>query len=149
MYRFIIFTVATLFSTSLFAFNCYITFVKDSCWTNYNVVVKVLDSEANKVLTTVTIPKSTSWKRQQFQCKPGQKLFYSATFTPIFWQSEKGVSYLAKKYWYLPAKIEKNQLAWNLSVCFPKHFSEVPFPPDAEGNCKCDFKSIPPLDLSS
>ena len=139
----IIFAVLT--STQLFAFTCYMTVVKDSCWTNFDVNMQVMDAVANKLITTVSIPKGTAWTRQKFECSPGTKMLYKATYTPLIWQSEVGKVYMAKNYWTLPVNIKTGDSAWDVPVCFPKEFAEVPFPPDAQGNCQCNFKVIPPV----
>ena len=128
-----------------FAFQCYITLVKDTCWKNYEVKVNVLDSSNDKVLTTVEVPKDKSWARQPFNCNPAMRLIYSATFKPVFWQSEVGKSYAAIRYWTLPDKISAQESAWDIPVCFSSAFSGVPFPPDALGNCKCNLLDIPPV----
>ena len=134
-----------LASTQVVAFPCYFTLAKDSCWTNYDVKVVVVDAGTDKPIITVDVPKGKSWTRQTFNCQPGQKLMYQASFQPSFWQSEAGKTYMALRYWSLPAEISPKQSAWEIPVCFPQAFSEVPFPPTATGNCKCDFKVIPPL----
>lgn len=125
------------------SFDCYFTVAKDSCWTNYNVSVSVIETKSNTVLTTVSIPAGKSWYRQKFSCQPGQKLLYNATFSPVFWASDLGKTYPAQNYLSLPESVNSGDTAWNLSVCYPTQFSEVPLPPDAKGNCACDFKSIP------
>ncbi|MBA2711367.1 MAG: hypothetical protein H0U57_12350 [Tatlockia sp.] len=138
------FIILVSLSSQSFAFQCYLTLVKDTCWKNYEVNVNVLDSNNNdKVLTTVVVAKDKTWARQPFDCNPGMKLMYSATFKPVFWQSEVGKSYAAFKYWTLPNKIGADESAWDIPVCFASAFSAVPFPPDALGNCKCNFFDIP------
>ena len=130
-------------SMPLFAFPCVFTLAKDSCWTNYDVKVNVLDSVSNKILLTIEVPKGQSWARGNFDCHTAQSLMYQATFEPVFWQSEVGKSYNALRYWFLPGSIAQGVTAWEIPVCFPADFSSVPFPPDASGDCKCDFNSIP------
>ncbi|MBA2651630.1 MAG: hypothetical protein H0U73_05110 [Tatlockia sp.] len=132
-------------SSEALAFQCYLTLVKDSCWMNYEVQINVINSVDNSILTTVTVPKGKPWVRQPFDCNPGTKLMYQATFSPVFWESEKGKSYWAMTYWTLPEKIGAKESAWDIPVCFATAFSAVPFPPDATGNCKCNFLDIPPV----
>ncbi len=132
-------------STPLWSFNCYFTLAKDSCWTNYNITVDVVDDTTSTVLTTVSVPSGTPWVRQQFTCQPAQKLMYKARFTPIFWQSDANKTYSADRFWFMPGTINPGDKAWELPVCFPSNFAEVPFPPDATGNCKCDFSVIPTI----
>ncbi|MBA3536449.1 MAG: hypothetical protein H0T84_07565 [Tatlockia sp.] len=132
-------------SNNVFPFQCYITLVKDSCWTNYNVQVKVINSDDNKIMSTVEAPKGKTWARQPFDCNPGMKLMYSASFSPVFWQSEEGKTYEAIRYWTLPDKVGDKESAWDIPVCFASAFSGVPFPPDAVGDCRCDLLDIPPV----
>lgn len=135
----------TMVSSQLLAFPCYFTLAKDSCWTNYDVKVTVIDATTNQTLTTVEAPKGTSWARQTFECQPAEKLMYQASFQPVFWQSDIGKVYMALRYWFLPGSIGADQIAWEIPVCYPADFAAVPFPPDAAGNCHCDFKGIPPI----
>ena len=131
--------------TQAHAFSCFLTLAKDSCWTNYNVNVDVIDPTTNHKLITVTVPKGKSWAREPFTCQPGQKLIYYARFSPNFWQGQANVTYAAQRYWTLPSAVTNQETAWEISVCYPQAFSEVPFPPEASGNCQCNFKIIPPL----
>jgi len=131
-------------STPIWSFNCYITLAKDSCWTNYNVTVDVIDVASSTVLTTVKIPSGTSWAREKFVCRPLQKLIYQAQFTPVFWEGDEGKTYSAERFWFMPSTINPGDTAWTIPVCFPKAFAQVPFPPDAKtANCACDFTNIP------
>ncbi|WP_419420900.1 hypothetical protein ACNVED_06270 [Legionella sp. D16C41] len=135
-----------IFSSQLFAFQCYFTLVKDSCWTDYAVTVKVLDALNNdNNLLTITVPKGQAWGRLPFTCQPNQKLLYQASFEPSIWENQKGEVYNAINYWTLPPAIKTGQSAWEIPVCYPRAFSEVPLPPQATNNCTCDFKNIPPI----
>lgn len=131
-------------SAQSFAFPCFFTLVKDSCWTDYDVKVMVMDATTNKQVIAVEVPKGKSWARQSFSCQPAQRFFYKAAFQPSFWQSEAGKSYMSLRYWSLPGAIG-DDTAWNIPVCYPAAFAEVPFPPTATGNCKCDFSTIPAI----
>jgi len=138
--------IAGLFvSAQSFAFQCYFTLAKDSCWTNYNVSVTVTDANTEQVVTELTVPKGQSWLRQAFECEPNMKLNYKATFNPIIWESEAGKIYPANKFWSLPETINPADSAWVVSVCYPDAFSEVPLPPTANNKCACDFSVIPPI----
>ncbi len=143
---FIIMISCLLFSSQALAFDCYFTLLKDSCWTNYNVTVTVADGVTGDKLITLTVPKDKSWERKKFTCKAGQILQYTAQFSPVFWQNQQDKVYPAKHNLYLPKTIDKTkEIAWNLPVCFGREFAGIPFPPDAEGSCKCDFTTIPPI----
>lgn len=134
-----------LCSFSSWSIICYYTLAKDSCWTEYNVTVGVIDSRTGATLTTVTVPKGKQWVRKEFACQPGQKLMYTAQFSPVFWQADIGKSYSAQNYWFLPDAVNPGDTAWTLSVCYPSDFSLVPMPPTANGTCACDFSGIPQI----
>ncbi|AHE67450.1 hypothetical protein [Legionella oakridgensis] len=134
------------FMVAAHAFPCFITVIKDNCWTDYNVTVNVLDaSNENNNLVTVIVPEGSSWARQKFTCQPSQKLKFQAQFTPVFWESDEGKSYDGQHYWTLPQQITKDETAWSLTICYPEQFSEVPLPPTAGGQCKCSTAGIPPV----
>ncbi|KTD25725.1 periplasmic protein [Legionella lansingensis] len=131
-------------SAKLFAFPCFFTLAKDSCWANYEVKVIVIDATTNKQILTIDLPKGKSWGRQLFTCEPAQRFYYQATYQPVFWQSEIGKTYKSIRYWSLPASIGPKETAWNIPVCFAANFAAVPLPPDAVGNCDCGWENIPP-----
>ena len=139
------FISCALFSTQLLAFPCIFTLVKDSCWTNFNVTVVVTDVQSNKPIASITVPKGKSWDRQTFECQPGQKIIYSATFNPVIWEGSEGRVYNAQHYWALPDSFTSSQKAWEIPVCYPSAFAEVPMPATGSGNCRCDFLSVPPI----
>ena len=129
-----------------FGFSCYVTLAKDNCWTQYDVTVNVVDASGDKILATIDIPKGQSWGRAPFTCQPNQELKFRAVYSPVFWDSQKGVVYHEKQYLTLPSTIVKSkEVAWNIPVCFAQAFAEIPLPPDAKGNCQCDFTAIPPV----
>ena len=127
------------------AFPCFITLIKDNCWTNYNVVVNVSDPSTEKELLAITVPKGKSWVRQGFTCQPKQALSLVASFTPVFWKDDAGKTYRDHRNWALPEEISRGDTAWNINVCYPADFSSVPLPPDAGSDCKCKLDDIPPI----
>ncbi|KTD66204.1 hypothetical protein [Legionella spiritensis] len=131
------------FSAPLYAFPCFMTLVKDSCWLNYNVKVVVQDAVANKEVLTITVPKGKKWARERFECQPAQKFMYFASFTPTIWENQEDLVYRAKRYWFMPGSIGEGDTAWNIPICYARDFAGTPFPPDATGNCVCDFSDIP------
>ena len=143
--RIIVGISAVLASAQSFSFPCYLTLAKDSCWTNYDVTVIVTDANTNQQLVSLNIPKGQSWTRQPFSCEPKQKLMYQATFEPTIWEGQEGKKYMALRYWFMPEAIKADQSAWEIPVCFPADFSEVPLPADATANCQCNFKDIPAI----
>lgn len=145
MHKLLMALLGMVFFVQANAFSCYVTFAKDSCWANYNVTVNVVNASNGQVITSITAPQGKSWGRQSFSCQPAENLSFNATFTPAFWESEAGRVYKGRRDWLLPKTIEKNEAAWNITLCYAKEFSEVPLPPDARGNCACDLKSIPPV----
>ena len=133
----------TVFTIESYAFPCFLTLVKDNCWLNYEVTVVVMDSIKDKQVVSVTVPKGKNWVRQVFVCQPEQKFMFLAKFTPTIWEGDTNKTYRAQRYWSMPAEINNNETAWNIPLCFPLAFSETPLPPDATGNCRCDFSVIP------
>ncbi len=144
-FRLLMMIGAIMSNSTAWSFDCYYTLAKDSCWTNYNVSVNVIDGTTSTNLVTVNAPAGTAWVRQKFSCQPTQKLMYIAQFTPVFWQADIGKTYSATRYWFMPEAINSGDSAWNIPVCFPADFALVPLPPDAKGDCKCDFSVIPDI----
>lgn len=145
MYKLLSISLGLCISAYAQAFPCFLTMVKDSCWTNYNLTVNVTNATTGKLITTVIVPQGQSWARQQFNCQPADTLSLSATFMPVFWESDTDKTYPAQHNWTFPQTIAAGDTAWNINVCYPAEFSEVPLPPDASGNCACDVKNIPPV----
>ena len=144
MFRFLFIIVILAFSLQAYSFPCYITLVKDSCWTNYNVTVNIL-GPTNAPLATVTAPKGKVWDRVPFVCSPGESLSFNATFTPSFGEQEVGKIYPARHSWRLPVTIGKEDTAWNITLCYPTEFASVPLPPNVPGPCVCNKESITPI----
>ena len=127
------------------AFVCYVTMVKDNCWTNYNLTVDVTDASSSAVATTIVVPAGQSWGRKQFACNAGQTLALSAQFSPVFWRTDVNKVFPAQRFWRLPDNIESGITGWNVTVCYPKWFADVPMPPGASVNCACNTDNIPPI----
>ncbi len=131
--------------TQVYAFPCFITLVKDNCWTDYDVDVTVINAVNEKILTTIHVPKGDSWARQELVCEPQQMVLFEAVFSPVFWVSEAKKIYLGKRYWSSPKKIDPGAGAWNINVCFSDDFAAVPLPPESAGHCACDMTGVPPI----
>lgn len=142
--RLVFLIAGSLFAQQVSAFTCYITLAKDSCWTKFNVTVTLTDLNTKAVLGTVTVPQGQSWARQSFDCNPGQNVNYTAQFSPDIWENDANTNYSAKRFWVLPTNVT-GQNAWELPLCFPSAFVEVPMPADATADCQCDFNMIPPI----
>ncbi len=127
--------------------TCYLNVVKGSCWNNSNVDVSIIDSDLNKTIAHAQIKKDTGWQRVSFPCRPNQTLYYSAVYSPVFWEADKGKVYNAKQYWSLPKQLKAGDVAWELTICFPKDFSGVPLPPTGSGECACQYNLVTPLKL--
>lgn len=132
--------------TNAFAFDCYITVLKDSCWVkDYEVRVLLTDVKMNRNITEVVIPKGQSWGRSPFVCDARQQLAYSAIFSPTIWEGQENDIYKGLRFWILPDEAAKNETAWNLQVRFPKMFAGVPSPKGALHNCRYDETSVTPI----
>ena len=127
------------------AFTCYATFVKSTCWQAYTVTLTLMDAMQNKPITTLSIPSNTSWVRGEFECTPLQTLQLQATFNPTIWENDVNKIYYGTKFKILPATMSKNTGAWDIPICFDNDFAEVPLPPSATSLCQCNMKSIPPI----
>jgi len=137
------YTLLLLTTNVSFAVTCFYSFMKDNCWTNYDVTVDVTDAVTGDALVHLTVPSGTSWGRETFACHPSQSLDFKATFTPVIWKNDAGKVYHGKSSWTLPPKVDEGKTAWNLTVCFPSEFSGVPMPPTASGECKCLPEQLP------
>lgn len=137
--------VGVCLMTQAQAVPCYMTIVKDSCWTAYDVNINIVDVQTEKVLTSMNIPKGKSWVRKEVSCQPSETVMMRATFSPVFWESDKNKSYSARKYGTFPEKPDEGVLAMNLTICFANDFSEVPLPPESSGHCVCDMTNIPAI----
>jgi hypothetical protein len=144
--KFLTVLLSLCFFTNAQAIQCFFTLVKDSCWKNYNVNVDLMNASNGKKIISMIVPEGQSWLRQPFTCSPGDTLSLQATFNPAFWESEADKVYSGKNYWGLPKVLAEGEVAWNVTICYPKDFSEVPMPPDANGKCKCDLSSIPSVE---
>jgi len=143
--RFIL-PVLLLVTSQANAFKCYITAVKDSCWNDFNVTIKIIDYATNKlVVDDLVIPKGKSWARNSFECTPKEAMIYKANYSPAIWKGQEQKVYTSKRIWYLPKKVGKEEVAWNIPICYGRDFSQVPLPPKVSGNCKCDFDAVPAI----
>ena len=143
MARLILMAWMLVYAVPNYAFTCYATLIKDSCWLPYEVTIHIIDVQQRQEMTSVKADKGQSWARVKFDCEPGLKMLYKAEYKPVFWQSEVGRSYFAKNYWSLPMTVDKDTSAWEVQIFYPRNFSEIPFPPDAVGNCKYNLQAIP------
>lgn len=131
-------------SSEGYAFQCYLTLFKDHCWKDYSVSVDVVDSATEKKVTTLTIPANELWKRVSFNCSAKQSFIFLSKFSPAFWSQDEGKVYNPKRYWSLP-EAENEAVAWNMNVCFPADFAQVPIPPEANNKCGCDKSMAPAI----
>ncbi len=140
-----LFLIGYFFSLQLYAFPCFITLVKDDCWTNYDLTVDVKNASTGKVVVSIIVPQGQSWTRQSFACQPKDRLSLEAAFTPIIWASDAGVKYAAKHDRILPDAITAGDTAWNINICYSDEFNNVPVPPESNGHCKCSLENIPAI----
>jgi len=143
--RLVLFTLASACALPLYAFRCVFTLVKDSCWKDFDVTVAVKEVRTDKPLFSLSVAKGESWSRKEFACEAGAEIIYSATFSPSIWKGSEGKTYLAQRFWSLPTAIKAGETAWEIPVCFPGAFAEVPLPATAGSNCACNFDAVPAI----
>lgn len=127
--------------------ECYLTVVKNDCWKTYNVDVTLTDLASKEKIVSLRAPSGKLWSRDKFTCTLGKVLEYSATYSPVFWQTDQGKVFYSNKYWTLPESLAENQAALNITICFPEQFVGTPIPPDATAKCKCDTSVAPEIKL--
>ena len=137
--------VLSSLSLSAYATGCFITIAKDRCWDKYEVTVIAKNANGLSLVKTLSIPKGQPWVREKFECSPGETLAMEATFSPVFWAEDKSKLFPAKRYWSMPATLQDGAIGWNLTVCFPADFEDVPIPPELHTNCGCDLGAIPKI----
>ena len=139
---------AFIFCQPSFAFTCYLTVMKSPCWKDFNINIHAKDQANNKQLVKAqALDKNKFWNRVKFDCNPKQALIFYAKFNPTIWEDAKDKSYFGKHMWYLPYAVDPEISAWNIPICYPVDFTDVPIPPSGNGNCNCDevAKNIPPI----
>ena len=134
-----------LFSQQTFAVTCYLTMVKGECWKSYDLTVDISDADTGKAIKTVLVPEGQAWIRQEFDCKPGNTIALAAKFSPVFWERDDDKTFQGQRYWKLPDVIKPGETGWNVTVCFPAQFADVPAPPAGNSHCHCNFTNIPKI----
>lgn len=141
---FVVLLMTYIFVCKANALDCYITVVKASCWKNYDVHVTVNNAETGLKLGEITIYEGKLWGREKFTCNPGITLALEANYSPDIWSGDKDRVFKAIRFWKLPkAPSNADATGWNVTVCYPKWFANIPTPPDATANCECDIQSVP------
>ena len=138
------------FSSSIYAFSCYLTIMKSSCWQDFDVTITATDQVSHKqVIKAQDLKKNNLWTRTKFECSPRQGLVFQASFTPAIWQGTGNKMYQPKRVWFLPSDIEKGITSWNIPICYPSAFIGVPLPPNAKSLCTCENvkKDIPAIPI--
>lgn len=144
-----------LLSSQAYAIDCYITIMKGTCWKDYDVTIEAFDATTGDSL----IPKThldgkdptklnDFWVRVPFKCQAKQGIKFGASFSPAIWENNKGKIYPSADTIYLPETAKKDIFAWNIPICYPSGFSNLPIPPALSGSgCNCDDikKVIPEL----
>lgn len=144
--KYIALLMSLLFSTQVFSVTCYMTMVKGNCWKSYDLTVDVTDADSGKPLVSVVVPSDQLWVREKFECKAGETIASKATFSPEFWAGDEKKFFTGKRYWKLPDVMKEDETGWNVTVCFPTQFSDVPTPPESNSNCNCDLSAIPKVE---
>lgn len=142
------FSFLCLLWMNAYAIDCYFTVAKDNCWLNYDVKINIINNALDRTIAVVDIPKGESWKRVRMQCEPKQSFRFLATYSPEFWVGQEGKKYSGKRRISLPLTIKKDEIAWNIPICYMADFIGVPIPPAANKACLCDWSKIMPVKMS-
>ncbi len=132
-------------TTETFAMQCYLTLMQGKCWHGYKITISAVDSiSGDELIKPVTLEgkKGDSndkfWKRVPFECKAKQGISLKASFSPPIWSADKDKAYPGSETIYLPETVKKDIFAWNVPICYPSAFENIPLPPSADANCDCD-----------
>ena len=142
------YVAAALMASNVYAVDCIITSVKNSCWKDYEATITLRDVETEKDITTFTIPKDKKWGRTTISCHPGQIIDAKVSFAPDIWEGDGSKVYFSKRIWSFPSQEPKTDESWTLSMCFADDFSSMPEPINSK-NCSCDQSNIPPVEVKS
>ena len=94
---------------------------------------------------TINILKNFSTINPSIVLKPGNTIALAAKFSPVFWEGDDGKTFQGQRYWKLPDVIKPGETGWNVTVCFPAQFADVPAPPAGNSHCHCNFTNIPKI----
>lgn len=144
--KYCVFLLSLILSTQAHAVTCFLTMVKGACWKAYDLTVDILDADTGKLKKTILVPADQLWTRREFECKPKNMIALAAKFSPAFWEGDADKVFKGQRYWKLPDMIKPGETGWNITVCYPQHFADVPRPPDINTNCECDLSSIPKIE---
>lgn len=136
--------LVALGSTQASAMQCYLTLMQGKCWQNYEITIQAVDGiSGDEITKPITLsakkgdPMDKFWKRVPFDCKAKEGISLKASFSPPIWATDKDKIYPGTEIIYLPETIKKGIFAWNVPVCFPSSFENIPIPPSATDNCDC------------
>src|SRR3990167_581840 len=127
--------------TQVNAATCYVDVVKDTCWTNYNLALTVINTESGSAIASITVTQGIPWVRVKFPCTHNQTLGFQARYSPVIWQGTENQVYSGQNYWQLSSSTTDAQYT---ALCFGRDFSEVTFPVTGDGKCQCNMQNIPP-----
>lgn len=119
--------------------------VKSKCWADYEISTNITDANSGEQLLSIIIPDNKLWIRKKFECHAGQSLNYTASFDPVFWASDQGKIFNGAQQTKLPDHINADETAWNITICYPTQFENIPMPPEAKSSCTCDLSQVPPV----
>lgn len=125
------------------AFPGEIEVVKEACWKDYDVQIKVIDGRTSNVLYTLDLPKGKERASLKTEISPRQEFYFRATYSPVFWESDKNKTYLGKKYISAPAALSSTEHRWSMFLCFGRDFKSIPLPPKTDGHCPCPAHQLP------
>jgi hypothetical protein len=135
-------------SFQIHAVDCHVTFVKDKCWKDYQVNLKIIDMSNQSNLLGVELAPGKMWDRKKIDCQPGKILNKSATYSPVIWEGDEKREFYGVSQISLPTVAPADGKVWAIDVCFPGDFAKVPSPPGDVTNCGCDKSNIPDIENS-
>lgn len=144
-----VFSFLFLLCSSAYSIDCYFTVLKDNCWLNYDAKIDIIDNALDRAVVVVDIPKGEGWKRVRMKCEPKQSFRFLVSYSPEFWKGQEGKKYAGKRRISLPLTVKKNEVAWNIPLCYTTDFIGVPIPPTADRACVCDWSKVTPVKIGS
>lgn len=117
---------------------CQVHLTKPACWQKFDVKIMLLNGTTLKVLDTYHL-KDNPVLTKKFDCKPGEVITFASSFDPSIWHNDKYKIFNAQGSWQVPQTLKKGISAWQVNICFPDAFQDVPMPITTQPEtCTCN-----------